>query len=390
MADPVIEVLTGATASTAHSVPIATALVPSDLVICITSTYNSGTSAVTPSGLGTWSAELGGMATAILRYGFRVHTLTGVTGGGNITLSQTSPGSGYVVLVVRGLDTPVLDAFAVFLIEDGAATSATLEAAARANALAVSIGRFTSGTPTNPSSADPASGWTLDANATGSSGLSVAHNTITSAQRVQATISGAASTSDHGVGLFIFGTPLESRAQSAYAEAVIGGTGATPDRAVAGEYAEAILNDGAPGERALDGTYAEAIHGGTGVAGVAGEYAEAMHGIPPGAVAEARLRSEYAEAISQAPPGVSLAGDYAEVIATPIPPAADAAILSEYAEVIGVAIPPQAEADIAGAQLEVMHAAFTAEIGSVYVEAIKRYTPPGPGGGAAWGWGIHI
>lgn len=93
----VVESQNGAIAtSSSATVTIATSLVPTDrLVVMVMKVSTAGTPSV--SGLGTWTTLQAG-SSSLDHYLF---TTTGITGGGNITVSVGSAAGDYVVFVLR-------------------------------------------------------------------------------------------------------------------------------------------------------------------------------------------------------------------------------------------------------------------------------------------------
>lgn len=249
MPDPTTpEILTGVTASTAHVVTVTTSLVPSDLVVVIVPTLGNALYNITPSGLGTWSAELTGMSGGTNRYGVRVFTLTGVTGGGNITLSQgTLNTASYVVFVVRDLEVPAVDGMSFEFITNSAQVASEHLVRARDKSLAVSIVHAMGGTVVNPATGtSPApGGWTSDRTGTGSGALNVSHIIVGSGagQVLDVFTTYGAYSLDFAVGLIVFGTPLEDRLQKAGVDALT--TAAAAPRALEAEQVEALTTSAA-------------------------------------------------------------------------------------------------------------------------------------------------
>lgn len=383
-APTVVEILGGASGTSGTTIPIATALVPNDLIVVVSSTAASAANQVTPSGLGTWSGVLGGVNGGGGQYGFRVNTLTGVTGGGNITLSVTPVSVDYVVMVIRDLPQPVLDGFDARWVTSSGITTSDRQARARDNSVAVSIVHSISGAPGNPSAADPGSGWVLDRNTSGTGGISVAHNVIVAGQLVDVTTTHASFSSDFAVGLFVFGTPLEARDYAQSVDVIHDGAGTQPPRALSGQYAEAITGDSDPdvgvafaalevlsteaaGTAKVAAAPFEVIAKMTPDAEIVAAYAETLTTEPTAASAVVGAEMEV---LSQAPPTPTVYGQYAEAIAPPAVAAADAAIYS--------------------ADVQVITAAREAHVEGVYLEAIRLYVVPGPGSDRFVGWGIPI
>jgi hypothetical protein len=157
-----VEVKSGTiAASSTATVTIATSLTTNDRVVAII--YKTGTTGTpTATGLGTWTAEVSGTGT-VDHYMF---SMSGVTGGGNITLGVGAAVSGdYVVYVLRS-------SISAAVTKHGATQSASTSDtgsvvnSCTANMFACVASMVTGGatiTGTYPgASAVPSSGWTLD------------------------------------------------------------------------------------------------------------------------------------------------------------------------------------------------------------------------------------
>lgn len=366
MATP-IEVLQGslASGSTTTNVTITTAVDPSDLIVLVTATGALANTIPTPSGLGTWRQEVLVAATQ----GLQVHTLTGRTGGGTVTLtrSSTSSTTDYVLFVVRGLDVPVVDAIAVGATSSSATTELVLAARARGNTVALSILRALAGTPANPATgSDPSSGWTTHRNGSGSNGVSVATVDIATGQDVTARTTFGGSVLASNAALLVLGTPNESRNFATQLEALTGPAG-HPPATLRTEYLEAATSMGPP-PRALATEYLEALTYARPPSELATEYLEAITTNEHGGSGAGTV---YAEALTEAPTVRKVQLEYLEALAPPVAPAPPALLSAAY--------------------LETLSRARQAEAVATYLEVLRSAVDAPPGGDASgMVWGVRL
>lgn len=366
MVASVLEVVQGQLpVATSSTVAITTELIPSDTVICVTNFPGNLSGAVTPSGLGTWSGDVNGRVNTTNDYGYRLHYMSGATGAGNITMTlpAASLTPQYVILVVRGLEVPALDMYQVGF---SSGTVPVRRVPSRAGSIVLNITHMASGTPVNPASASPSTGWVLDRNTSGSYGISVAHNLITADQVVETTTTGNLYALGTTTGIYSFGTPVEARVWGETSDVLYGGTGVTAPSAVRSEYVETLSADADASPRSVRGMSADVIWKDTGSGPkITGEYAEALQQVPAGAVSETRVRSESADVIYQALPGVALRGETVDVISGVIPPAASATVYTE--------------------RIDVLSPARTVMTYSETVDVIRLYRPGSDGSFTGWG-----
>lgn len=165
----IAETLDGAIATSGSAVvTITTALVPTDrLVVMVVKSSTAGTPSV--SGLGTWTTLQAGTS-SLDHYLF---TTTGVTGGGNITISVGSAAGDYVALVLRSTVSASVTVhgsakFDTIPAANTATQAADITAALTGMAVFASAGA-TGGTLTFPhATALPSSGWTTGRTGTNS------------------------------------------------------------------------------------------------------------------------------------------------------------------------------------------------------------------------------
>lgn len=375
MAAPV-EVLQGTmtTGVTTTTVTIATALLPGDLVVLLTSRGSAGGTIAAPSGLGTWQNVMS-------IPGFKVDTLTGVTGGGNITLtrSTTSNANDYVVLVVRGLDVPTVDVVVRGTATSSAISTLTLQARARDNTVAVSVLTCLAN-PVNPAAGtDPAAGWTTYRNV---ASLSVASVNIATGQMVTAVTGFFATSIDSEAALLIFGTPLESRVYGEHLQTLTNGS-VVPARALHEESIEALTTS-ATAPRALRTENVEVLSTARPPRNIIATDIEALTG--PAAFAPAALRAENLEVLTGVADYRILRQEAIEVLASWVVPI-DRRVITETVEVLAqwvVAIPRQ----LAAVNVEALTRARESQLALGYVEVLKSPTSSGPP--AFIGWGIPI
>ena len=346
----IVETVSGVTSSGTATATIATALEPDDLVVCITSTYGISTAgAVTPSGIGTWSAVAGGID-GTTTYGIQVSTLTGVTGGGNVSITVGSTSSSYaanyVILVVTGLAATVVSVESfitvALLTASGVYRLGLLNARAQSLTLAIASGL------TNYTFAMPV-GWEADST-TGR--LGVFHRIEEHDAQVSADVeySSISVTSSRGSGLLLsIGGPLESRHHTHSIEAALGGDGATPSSAISSVSADAILANAERPGSATYGVYSEAVFvDSDSQASSSLTTSEVLHGIPEDAEAIRSVRNSGVDVVSRAMPTV-------------------------FASAVGV---------------DVLSPARAAQAYSASLEVLRRYVPPGAP--RFRGWGIPL
>lgn len=373
MAASVVEVLQGSLTATSTVVPITTALVPGDLVVVFSAWPGNSQGAVTPSGLGTWSADVNGITNGTNDYGVRVHMLSGVTGAGNVTLSMpsTSYSPQYVILVMRGLEVPIMHARHASFTSSSTGNPVLTGSTRGTNTVAVDVWHSSNGTVTIPTTASPSTGWVLDRNTGGGNGIAVAHNIIDTEQTV--TVQNQTAGGNYALGsthaLYIFGTPLETRVHSEYVTTIYNGAGVQAPRSVRTEYVETLRND-AVVPRAVYGMSVDALTTGATAAprAIHSEYAESLEQVVPGTISTSTVRAENAEILYQAPPGVTVRGEYINVLSTVIPPAANAAVYNERADVLT--------------------SARRVMIANARIEVLRKWVDPTLGNSASMGWGI--
>lgn len=377
MASPV-EVLQGTmtTGVTTTPVTIATALVPDDLVLLVTSRGSAGGTVVTPSGLGTWQSVVSTSSS-----GYKIDSLTGVTGGGNISLtrSTTSSANEYVVLVVRGLDVPVVDAIARDSATSSSTSSLVLQALARGNNVAVSVLTCLAN-PVNPAAgSDPAAGWTTHRN---TATLSAASVDITTGQTVTAVTSFFASSIDAQAALLILGTPLEAREYSVNAEAL--STGTSADRALHAGSLEALTGDSDPAS-ALTAASLEVLRRDTAVSPyIAAATVEVIASMNP----KRDVNAASLEALTNAAAGTTAAAVEAaglEVLAQAPP---TPTVYAVTVDALSTVTPPPANAAVYAASVDALTPIRDTRAESVYLEVLHSAVPSAATQFA--GWGIPI
>jgi hypothetical protein len=165
-----VEVLTGSIAASGTGTPtITTSLASTDMVVVVLlKSTTSGTPGV--SGLGTWTNLQAGTGTR----DHYIWTMTGVTGGGSITITPNGPASDYVVYVLRRSDAAAVTAFGSGKIDNSFISTNTQISVADINS--ATAGMFVIGVA-SPGAATltfphanmlPASGWTTDFNGSNS------------------------------------------------------------------------------------------------------------------------------------------------------------------------------------------------------------------------------
>lgn len=155
-------------AGASSSLPIATSLVPSDVVVLVYSNNISIGGTFTIDGVGMTlrggAALRNGSSTRVY-----VYTRTGLTGSHSLTyaVSGSSSVNRMTVLVVSGLTNSAITADALSDWSSTATTTANTDESTAvltvgSGQLAIAVGAVQAGTMVFPSNSTPASGWTTD------------------------------------------------------------------------------------------------------------------------------------------------------------------------------------------------------------------------------------
>lgn len=255
-----VQVITGSTtaASTTNTLAFPATVSSNDLLIVIGSIANVGASRVSaPTALGTWT-NLNSWWTSEY-FGADIYTLTGITTGGNVTVTNGAYGNLVLGYVVSGLTTPDYS-LAVHRSGSTAQPEATVGGVAapilgaRANTFILSYGHTASGTKTLPGPASvPSTGWTTDGNLnTGLGGMTVAHYTPTADITVQPTLKTTSTSSEWTIATYEFGFDgYEARVSASRVTAVT--TNTNSERALQSTYVQVATRINP--ERAAQGTH---------------------------------------------------------------------------------------------------------------------------------------
>ncbi|WP_159599187.1 hypothetical protein [Agromyces humi] len=195
--------------STDTPIPLATPLVPSDVVVVVFHTVYIQAGTVTAPGL-TFQHPVTTQATYRTNsYRHRVSWTTGATGPTTITVNPGGSPTNAVVYVLRGLNSPTLASVSSSTYGSTFATTKTTPAAtAGRDQIAIFTAMSEGGAGwVFPAAPAPASGWQVDQTATtGYAMFAASNDEITTTGPISATLQGTMNTY-MGVTMLVFGTP---------------------------------------------------------------------------------------------------------------------------------------------------------------------------------------